>query len=164
MIFPLFHCFTPCGKHPCGKPQTSINKLSPHWPPQHTKLGILWLGLNIYLCHSRTRADSRAQSRVFCGEFGTNLTKYFKPEVFYYCKPAELWWPICSRIQIDLTEFHQGKGIQEISLFLHLGVAVLSGPMDWHLLWGIDFIQYFRLVFLWNTFGRPMRIFHGRVT
>ena len=112
-------------------------KLSPHWPPQHTKLGILWLGLNKNLCHSRATADSQAHSRVFCGEFGTNLAKYFKPEGFYYCKPAGLWWPICSHIQIDLTEFHQGKVIQEISLFLYLCVAGLSGPVDWHWLWGI---------------------------
>ena len=112
-------------------------KLSPHWPPQHTKLGILWSGLNINLCHSRATADSQAHSRVFCGEFGTNLAKYFKPEGFYYCRPAGLWRPICSRIQIDLTEFHQRKVIQEISLFLHLCVAVLSGPVDWHWLWGI---------------------------
>ena len=110
----------------------------PHWPPQHTKLGILWSGLNINLCHSRATADSQAHSRVFCGEFGTNLAKYFKPEGFYYWQPAGLWWPICSHIQIDLTEFHQGKVIQEISLFLHLCVAVLSGPVDWHWLWGID--------------------------
>ena len=112
-------------------------KLSPHWPSQHTKLGILWSGLNINLCHSRATADSQAHSRVFCGEFGTNLVKYFKPEGFYYCKPAGLWWPICSHIQIELTEFHQGKVIQEISLFLHLCVAGLSGPVDWHWLWGI---------------------------
>ena len=63
--------------------------------------------------------------------------QYFKPEGFHYCKPAGLWWPICSRIQLDLTEFHQGNVIQEISLFLHLCVAVLSGPVDWHWLWGI---------------------------
>ena len=113
-------------------------KLSPHWPSQHTKLGILWLGLNINLCHPHATADSQAHSRVFCGEFGTNLAKYFKPEGFYYCKPAGLLWPICSCIQIDLTEFHQGKVIEEISLFLHLCVAVLSGPVDWHWLWGID--------------------------
>ena len=114
-------------------------KLSPHWPPQHTKLGILWSGLNINLCHSCATADSQAHSRVFCGEFGTILAKYFKPEGFYYCKPAGLWWPIYSRIQIDLTEFHQGKVIQEISLFLHLCVVVLSGPVDWHWLWGIGY-------------------------
>ena len=123
--------------HPCGRPQTSFMNLSPHWPSQHTKLGILWSGLNINLCHSHTTADPQAHSRVFCGEFETNLAKYFKPEGFYYCKPAGLWWSICSRIQIDLTEFHQGKVIQEISLFLHLCMAVLSGPLDWHWLWGI---------------------------
>ena len=82
-------------------------------------------------------ADSQAHSRVFCGEFGTNFAKYFKPEGFYYCKPAGLWWPICSHIQIDLTDFHQGKVVQEISSFLHLCVAGLSGPVDWHWLWGI---------------------------
>ena len=124
--------------HPCGRPHTSFIKLSPHWPPQHTKLGILWLGLNINLCHSRATADSQAHSRVFCGEFGTNFAKYFKPEGFYYCRPAGLWWPICSRIQIFLTEFYQDKVIQAISLFLNLGVAVLSRPDDWHWLWGID--------------------------
>ena len=118
-------------------------KLSPHWPSQHTKLGILWSGLNINLCHSRATADSQAHSRVFCGEFGTHLVKYFKPEGFYYRKPAGLWWPTCSHIQIDLTEFHQGKVIQEISLFLHLCVAGLSGPVDWHWLWGIVIINRF---------------------
>ena len=128
--------------HPCGRPQTSFMKLSLHWPPQHTKLGILWSGLNINLCHSRATADSQAHSRVFCGEFRTNLAKYFKPEGFYYCKPAGLWWPIRSRTQIYLTEFHQGKVMQEISLFLHLYMAVLSGPVDWHLLWGIVQINY----------------------
>ena len=142
MIFPLFHWFTPCGKQP-------FMKLSPHWPPQHTKLGILWSGLNINLCHSHATADSQAHSRVFCGEFGTNLAKYFKPKGFYYCKPAGLWWPIYSRIQIDLTEFHQGKVIQEISLFLHLCVAVLSGPVDWHWLWGIDIAHTW-----YPTYGR----------
>ena len=99
--------------HPSGRPQTSFIKLSPHWPPEHTKLGILRLGLNINLCHSRSAADSQAHSRVFCGEFGTTLAKYFKPEGFYHWKPAGLWWPICSPIQIDLTGFHQGKVIQE---------------------------------------------------
>ena len=98
-------------------------------------------GLNINLCHSRATADSQAHSRVFCGEFGTKWGKYCKPVGFYHCKPAGLWWPICSRIQIDLTEFHQGKVIQEISLFLHLCVAVLSGPVDWHWLWGIGGIH-----------------------
>ena len=129
--------------HPCGRPQTSFMKLSPHWPPQHTKLGILWLGLNINLCHSRATADSQAHSRVFCGELGTSFAKYFKPERFYYCKPAALWWPICSCIQIDLTEFHQGNVIREISLFLHLCVAVLSGPVDWHWLWGIATMYWY---------------------
>ena len=28
----------------------------------------------------------------------------------------------------------------------------------------IYFIQYFRSVFLWNAFGRPTRVFHGRFT
>ena len=28
----------------------------------------------------------------------------------------------------------------------------------------IYFIQYFQLVFLWNGFGRPTRVFHGRFT
>ena len=28
----------------------------------------------------------------------------------------------------------------------------------------IYFIQYFQLVFLWNAFGRPTRVFHGRFT
>ena len=41
------------------------------------------------------------RSRSVCGELGTNLAKYSKPEGFYYCEPARLWWPICSRIQID---------------------------------------------------------------
>ena len=123
MVFPYFTDSPLVVNHPCGRPQTSFIKLSPDWPPQHTKLGNLWLGLNINLCHSRAIADPQAHSRVFCGEFGTDLAKYFKPEGFYYCKPAGLWWPIFSRIQIDLTEFHQGKVIQEISLFLHLCVA-----------------------------------------
>ena len=139
MIFPLFHWFNPVVYHPCGRPQTSFIKLSPHWPPQHTKLEILRLGLNINLCHSRTTADSQAHSRVFCGEFRTNFAKYFKPEGFYYCPPAGFWWPLCSRIQIDLTEFHQAKVIQEISLFLHQCVAVQRGPVDCHWLWGIGF-------------------------
>ena len=121
--------------HLCRKPQTSFIKLSPHWPPQRTKLGILWLGLNINLCHSRATGDSQAHSRVFCGEFGANLAKY--SEGFYYYKPIGLWWPLCSRIEINLTEFHQRKVIQEIILVLHLCVAVPSGPVDWHWLWGI---------------------------
>ena len=140
MIFPYFTDLPLVVNHPWGRPQTSFMKLSPHWPPQHTKLGILWSGLNINFCHSRATADSQAHSRVFCGESGTNLDKYFKPEGFYYCKPAGLWLPICSCIQTDLTEFHQGKVIQEISFFLHLCVAVLSGSVDWHWLWGIDTI------------------------
>ena len=118
-------------------PSWSCPCVAPHWPPKHTKLEILWLGLNINLCHSRATAHFQAHSRVFCGEFGTNLAKYFKPEGFYYCEPAELWWPICSCIQIYLTEFYQGKVIQEISLCVRLCVAVLSGPVDWHWLWGI---------------------------
>ena len=28
----------------------------------------------------------------------------------------------------------------------------------------IYFIQYFQLVFLWNAFGRPTGVFHGRFT
>ena len=146
--------------HPSGRPQTSFIKLSPHWPPQHTKLGISWSGLNINLCHSRATADSRAHSSVFCGEFGTNLAKYFKPEGFYYCKPAGLWWPLGSCIQIDLTEFHQGKVIQEISLFLHLYVAVLSWPVDWHWLWGIA-TTYFTCVQLKHNV-KHTRTHHSR--
>ena len=97
--------------HPCGRPQTPFMNLSPHWPPQHTKLEILWLRLNINLCHSRATADSQAYRTVFCGKFGTHLAKYFKPEEFYNCRCAVLWWPLCSSIQINLTEFHQGKVI-----------------------------------------------------
>ena len=127
--------------HPCGRPPISFIKLSPHWPPQHTKLGILWLGLNINLCHSRATADAQAHSRVFCGCFADSLGQIWpntsNQKGFHYCKPVGLWWPICSRIQIDLIEFHQGKVIQEISSCLHLCVAVLSGPLDWHWLWGI---------------------------
>ena len=111
--------------------------LSPHWPPQHTKLEILWLGLNINLCHSGATADSQAHMTVFCGKFGIHFAKYFKSEEFCNCISAGLWWPICSSIQINLTEFHQGKVILEISLFLHLCVAVLSVPVGCHWLWRI---------------------------
>ena len=100
--------------HPCGRPQMPFMNLSPHWPPQHTKLEVLWLGLNINLCHSRATADSQAHRTVFCGKLRTHFAKYFKPEEFYNCRSAGLWWPICSSIQIDLTEFHQGKVILEI--------------------------------------------------
>ena len=144
LIYPLW-LTTPVADH--RLPSWSC----PHTaPPQHTKLGILWSGLDINPCHSRATADSQAHSSVFCGEFGTNLAKYSKPEGFYYCKPAGLWWPIGSRIQIDLTEFHQGKVIQEISLFLHLCVAVLSGPVDWHWLWGIVSTNDRHLVYFRN--------------
>ena len=128
--------------------------LSPHWPPQHTKLEILWLGLNINLCHSRATSDSQAHRTVFCGKFGTHFAKYFKPEEFYNCRSAGLWWPICSSIQIDVTEFHQGKVIFEISLFLHLCGAVLSVPVGCHWLWGIasscsDMLHYSSLKWVW---------------
>ena len=127
---------------------------SPHWTPQHTKLEILWLGLNINLCHSRATADSQTHRRVFCGKFGTHFAIYFKPEEFYYCRSAGLWWPICSSIQINLTEFHQGKAILEISLFLHLCVALLSVPFGWHWLWGVaslysDTLRYSSLKWVW---------------
>ena len=112
MTSPLFHWFTPVVYHSCGRLQTSFIKLSQHWPPQHTKLGILWLGPDINLCHSRATADSQAHSSVFCGEFGTNFAKYLKPEGFYYCRPVGLWWTIWTRIQIYLTEFHQDKATQ----------------------------------------------------
>ena len=132
---------------PCGRPQTPFLNLSPYWPPQHTKLETLWLRLDINLCHSRATADSQTHRRVFCGKFGTYFAKSFKPEEFYYCRSAGLWWPICSSIQINLTEFHQGKVILEISLSLHLCVDVLSVPVGWHWLWGIaslysDMLRY----------------------
>ena len=136
MKVPLFNWLTPC-YHPCGRPQMPFMNLSPHWPPQHTKLEIMWLGLNINLCHSRATTDSQAHRTVFCGKFGTHFAKYFKPEEFCYYKSAGLWWPICSSIQINLTEFHQGKVVLEISLFLHLCVTVLSVPVGCHWLWGI---------------------------
>ena len=117
MIFPLSYLFTPCGIPPLWQTTDVLHETAPHWPPQHTKLRILWLRLNINLCHSHASADSQTHSRVFCGEFRTNFAKYFKPEEFYYCRPAGLWWPTCSCIQIDLTEFLQWKVIQEISLF-----------------------------------------------
>ena len=138
--------------------------LSPHCPPQHTKLEILWLGLNIKLCNSWATADSQSHRRVFCGKFGTYFAKYFKPEEFYYCRFAGLWGPICSSIQINLTEFHQGKVISEISLSLHLCVAVLSVPVGWHWLWGIaslysDMLCYSSLKWVWfkvslNPYGK----------
>ena len=56
--------------------------LSPHLPPQHNKLEILWLGLNINLCHSRDTADSQAHRTVFCGHFGTHFAKYFNQKNF----------------------------------------------------------------------------------
>ena len=59
--------------HPCGTPQMSVMNLSPHWPPQHTMLEILWLGLNINLCDSRAAADSQAHRTVLCGKFETHL-------------------------------------------------------------------------------------------
>ena len=154
MKVPLFHWLTLVVYHPCGRSQTPFMNLSPHWPPQHTKLEILWLGLNINLCHSRATADSQAHRTVFCGKFGTHFAKYFKPEEFYNCRFAGLWWPICSSIQINLTEFHQGKVILEISLFLHLCVAVLSVPVGCHWLWGIaslysDMLRYSSLRWVW---------------
>ena len=87
--------------HPCGRPQMPFMNLSPHWTPQHTKLEILWLGLNINLCHSRATADSQAHRTVFCGKFGTHFTKYSKPGEFCNYRYAGLWWPICSSIQIN---------------------------------------------------------------
>ena len=56
---------------------------------------------------------------------------------WHYYRSAGMWWPICSSIQINLTEFHQGKVIFEISLFLHLCVTVRSVPVGCHWLWGI---------------------------
>ena len=128
--------------------------LSPHWPHQHTKLEILWLGLNINLCHSWATAESQAHRTVFCGKFGTHFAKYFKPGKFYNCRSDRLWWPICSSIQINLTEFHQGKVLLEISLFLQLCVAVLSVPVGCHWLWGIaslysDMLPYSSLKWVW---------------
>ena len=65
-----------------------------------------------------------------------------------------MWWPICSSIQINLIEFHQGKVILEISLFLHLCVTVLSVPVGCHWLWGIaslysDMLHYSSLKWVW---------------
>ena len=113
--------------------------LSPHWPPQH-QVGNSVVGLNINLCHSGATADSQAHRTVFCGKFGTHCDKYFKPEEFYNCRSAGLWWPICSSI--------------EISLFLHLCVAVLSVPVGCHWLWGIaslysDMLRYSSLKWVW---------------
>ena len=103
-ILNVFHWLTPCGiHHPCGTPYTPFMNLSPHWSPQHTKLEILWLVLNINLCHWQATASSQAHRMVFCGKFGTHFAKYFKPEEFYNCRFAGLWWPICSSIQINLT-------------------------------------------------------------
>ena len=140
--------------HPCGRPQTPFMNLSPHWPLQHTKLEIMWLGLNINLCHSQATADSQAHRTVFCGKFRTHFAKYFKPEEFNNCRSAGLWWSICSSIQINVTEFHQGKVILEISLFLHLCVAELSVPVGCHWLWGIasfysDMLHYSSLKWVW---------------
>ena len=140
--------------HPCGRPQMPFMNLSPHWPPQHTKLEILWLGLNINLCLSRATADSQAHRTVFYGKFGTHFAKYFKPEEFCNYRFAGFWWPICSSIQINLTEFHQGKVILWISSFLHLCVTVLSVPIGCHWLWGIaglysDMLRYSSLKWVW---------------
>ena len=128
--------------------------LFPHWPPQHTKLEILWLELNINLCHSWATPDSQAHRTVFCGKFGTHFAKYFKPEEFYNCRFAGLWWPIRSSIQINLTKYHQGKVILEISLFLHLCGAVVGVPVGCHWLWGIaslcsDMLHYSSLKWVW---------------
>ena len=140
--------------HPCGRPQTPFMNLSPHWPPQHTKLEVLWSGLNINLCHWQATADSQAHRTVFCEKFGTHFAKYIKPKEFYNCRSAGLWWPICSSIQINLTEFHQGKVILEISLFLQLCVAVQSVPVGCHWLWGIaslysDMLRHSSLKWVW---------------
>ena len=169
--------------HPCGRPQMPFMNLSPHWPPQHTKLEIRWLGFNINLCHSGATVDSQAHWTVFCGKFGTHFAKYFKPEEFCKYRSAGLWWPICSSIQINLTEFHQGKVISEISLFLHLCVTVLSVPVGCHWLWGIaslysDMLRYSSLKWVWfqvslypwqtrliltGLWGRPHLQQHNRV-
>ena len=45
-------------------------------------------------------------------------------------------------------------------LFPHTLHTVCCG----HQIGLIYFIQYFQLVFLWNAFGRPTRVFHGRFT
>ena len=135
--------------------------LSPYWPPQHTKLEILWLGWNINLCHSRATADSQAHRTVFCWKLGTHFAKHFKPEAFYNCRSAGFWLPICSSIQINLTEFHQGKVILEMSLFLHLCVAVLSVPVGCHWLWDIaslysDMLHYNSPKWVWfQIFPNP---------
>ena len=146
LTYPLWYT-TPVADH--RRPSWTCPRTD---PPQHTKLEILWLGLNINLRHSRATADSQAHRTVFCGKFGTHFAKYFKP--FYNCRSAGLWWPIFSSIQINLTEFHQGKVILEISLFLHLCVAVLSVPVGCHWLWGIaslysDMLRYSSLKWVW---------------
>ena len=115
---PLFHWLTPSGIPPLWQTTDALHEpVPPHWPPQHTKLEILWLGLNINLCNSQSTPDSQAHRTVFCGKFGTHFAKYFKPEEFSNCKSAGLWWPICSSIQINLTELHQGKIILEFHYF-----------------------------------------------
>ena len=135
MKVPLFHWLTLVVYHPCGWPQTPFINLSPHWPPQHTKLEILWLGLNINLYHSWATADPRPIGGcfvenwdIFCQIFQTGRVLLL--QICWIVKP------IFPSIQRNLTEFHQGNVILEISLFLHLCVAVLGVPVGWHWLWG----------------------------
>ena len=154
MKVPLFNWLTPCGIPPLWQTTDALHEPVPALTPQHNKLETLWLGLNINLCHSRATADSQAHRTVFCGNFGTHLAKYFKSEEFCNYRFAGLWWPIYSSIQINLTEFHQGKVISEISLFLHLCVTMLSVPVGCHWLWGVaslysDMLCYSSLKWVW---------------
>ena len=153
MKVPLFHWLTPCGIPPLWQTTDALHEPVPALTPSTHQVGNSVVGVK-NLCHSRATADSQAHRTVFCGKFGTHFAKYFKPEEFYNCRSGGLWWPICLSIQINLTEFHQGKVILEISLFLHLCGAVLSVPVGCHWLWGIaslfsDMLRYSSLKWVW---------------
>ena len=66
---------------------------------------------------------------------------------------------ICSNIKCVT---YQNKLFHLQVLILHCGSCgcLCCG----HQIGLIYFIQYFQLVFLWNAFGRPTAVFHGRFT
>ena len=114
-------------------PPLVVNNRLPSWSCPHTaplNTSVLGLGINIILYHSLSTADPETPSRVFCEEFGEHFANYF-----YFCR--SVGWRIEWNIQIDWTELNQEKVIGEISLFLHLCMAVLIGLVDWHWLEGL---------------------------
>ena len=137
MKVPLFNWLTPCGIPPLWQTTDALHEPVPALTPTTHQVGNSVVGVKYKpLPFAMT---------VFCGKFGTHFTKYFKPEEFCNYRSAGLWWPICSSVQINLTEFHQGKVILEISLFLHLCVTVLSVPVGCHWLWGQFIFWYVTL-------------------